>query len=61
MDDFQFERDAALRGFWVKGLQELQAIVHKAMLYKEEYEKEIFIPDTLLRELGYRERRGKNG
>lgn len=52
MSDFQIERDAALRGWWIDGLQEYQHKAISAMLCKSVYKKQIFIPDSLIREMG---------
>ena len=54
MAKLEFERDSDLKGYWVKGLWEIQRDAVKAMLCKEEYAKQIFIPDRLLEELGYK-------
>ena len=53
MGKLDFERDTDLRGYWVEGLQELQPVALSAMAYKPAYQKQIFIPDRLLRELGW--------
>ncbi|KKN71819.1 hypothetical protein LCGC14_0416730 [marine sediment metagenome] len=53
MGKFQFERDADFRGYWIEGLVAFTAMLRKQELQPSEYQKEIFIPDTLLRELGW--------
>ena len=50
----EIERDSDLRGYWVKGLREIQDWAVNAMLCKEIYKKQIFIPDSLIRKLGYK-------
>ena len=46
---FEMERDSALRGWWVKGLVELNKKARAALLVWDG--EETFIPDDLLRQI----------
>ena len=49
LTDFEIERDCDLRGYWVKGLGDLNKTARKALAHWDG--EKTFIPDRLVRQL----------
>ena len=54
MTDFEIERDASLRGWWIGSSKETLSMIIDNLPYKKKminYENRLFIPDVIIREI----------